>query len=158
MKRFDFSLERLLKLKRQQERLAELEQQRAAIALDVARRRVAEIQNQLAQLAESLTVHVGRTVTPQHFVSGCDMSQQLGQALVAAETAVTEAEREYWTRAEQRAAIATEAEALQSLRKQQWDVHRKDSMQAEQARLDEIGLQRWQAVVPEPETSSENLR
>ncbi len=144
MKRFEFSLERLLKLKRQQERLAELEQQRARLAVDAAKARVDELQTQLARLSHNLHAFVGQAMTPQHWVSNYDLSTQLGSAIMEAEQAVATAEQAYWEKAEARAHMATEVEALQTLRKKQWDQFRQECSQAEQIQLDEIGLRSWQ--------------
>ncbi len=152
MKRFEFSLDRMLKIKRQRQRLAELEQQRARVKVDTAKSRIEELQNQLGRLSENLIAWVGQTMTPHHWVSSYDMSQQIGQALVEAEKEVVSAENFYWEKVEERASIATEVEALQTLRKQKWDLFRQECMQADQARLDEIGMQRWQRHVPAEQT------
>ncbi len=144
MKRFDFSLERLLKLKRQRERLAELDQQRARTAVEAAKLRVDELREQLEQISQNLHTCVGQAVAAQQWVSRYDHSTYLGRALVLAEQAVETAEQQYWQKAEERASIATEVEALQTLRKQQWDNYRQEYLQGEQTRLDEMGMRRWQ--------------
>ena len=40
--------------------------------------------------------------------------------------------------------LATEVEALDTLRQQQWDRWRQEAQKADQDRLDEVGLRRWQ--------------
>jgi hypothetical protein len=54
VQRFEFRLERVLKLKKQREWLAELRQKQARAALDAARAEVAAINEQIAHSAAAL--------------------------------------------------------------------------------------------------------
>src|SRR5947208_3401858 len=60
VKRFEFSLDRLLKVKRQLERLAELEQHRAREAVDRARAVLEDLRAQLNRVSEQFAASVGR--------------------------------------------------------------------------------------------------
>lgn len=145
MKRFEFSLDRLLSLKKQQERLAELEQQRAWQAVEQARQRIRDVEGQILQLSESLGESVRRPIAPDCWVASCDLSNRLGQVLVDARNQLQSAQLEFAEKSDARAKIATEVEALNTLRNQQWELYRREQAQADQARLDEIGLNRWMA-------------
>lgn len=146
MNRFEFSLDRLLKVKRQLERLAELEQQRARDAADQARAKLAGFQDQLARVSEQFTAAVGRPMVPNQWAVASDMSERLGHSIRASEQEVTAAEEKLLAASQERAQLATEVEALATLRQQQWDQWRQEARQADQERLDELIQRRWQAA------------
>ncbi len=146
MKRFEFSLDRLLTIKRQLEKLAELEQQRAADAADRARDKLRGLRDQLVRISERFAAAVGSAMTPQQWGSASDMAERLGESIRAAEDEAAAAERKLAAAAQERAQLATEAEALATLRRQQWDKWRQEAQKADQDRLDELGLRRWQAA------------
>lgn len=143
MKRFEFSLDRLLKVKRQLERLAELEQLRAREALDRARAVLEDLRAQLTRVSEQFTASVGRAMTPHQWSAAADLSERLGQSIRISEQEVEQAEQMLIAAAEHRAQIATEVEALDTLRRQQWEQWQQEAQRADQDRLDELGLRRW---------------
>ncbi len=151
MKRFEFSLDRLLRVKRQLERLAEWEQQRALQAVEQARATVESLRAQLARIADQFNRAIGRTMTPQQWVSAADMAERLGHALRTAEQELTSAEQRLLTAAQERAQLATEVEAIATLRRQQWEQWRREAQKADQEQLDEVGLRLWQSR-PDEET------
>ncbi|MCS6866416.1 MAG: flagellar FliJ family protein [Gemmataceae bacterium] len=153
MKRFEFSLERLLRVKQQLERLAELEQQRAVQAVEQARAAVEHIRTQLARIAESFTQAIGRTMTPQQWVCAADMAERLGHALRTAEQELTSAEQRLLTAAQERAQLATEVEAIATLRRQHWEQWRREAAKADQQQLDEVSLRLWHRR-PDDDTSA----
>jgi flagellar biosynthesis chaperone FliJ len=71
------------------------------------------------------------------------MSERLGQSIHVSEQEVERAEQKLLAAAEQRAQIATEVEALDTLRRQQWEQWQQEARKADQDRLDELGLRRW---------------
>ena len=144
MKRFEFSLDRLLRVKRQLERLAELEQQRAQQAVEQARATLEGFRGRLAEISDRFALSVGRAMTPQQWVSAADMSERLGNSIRAAEHEVTLAEQKLLTAAQERAQLATEVEAISTLRKRQWEQWRQEAEKADQERLDEVSLRLWQ--------------
>ncbi|MBA4065306.1 MAG: flagellar export protein FliJ [Isosphaera sp.] len=146
MKRFEFSLDRLLTIKRQLEKLAELEQQRAAAAVERAREKLRGLREQLARVSERFAAAVGSAMTPQQWGSASDLAERLGDGIRAAEDEAAAAERKLAAAAQERAQVATEVEALATLRRQQWDRWRQEAQRADQDRLDELGLRRWQAA------------
>ena len=143
MKRFEFSLDRLLKVKRQLERLADMEQIRAVQAVDAAEMRVLALNEQLREMAERITSRLGQAFSPGSWVSAYEMSERLGKAIAAAERDVLAAQERMAIAKQERMQVATEVEALASLRTQQHDKWRHDAAAADQERLDEIGLRNW---------------
>lgn len=146
MKRFEFSLDRLLKTKQQLERLAEMELLRAREAADSARAHLSGLQAQLARAADQFGAAVGRAMAPHQWAAASDLTERLGRSIQAAEQGVAEADGKLNAAARERGQLATEVEALTTLRQQQWDQWRHDAQRADQDRLDEVGLRRWMAA------------
>lgn len=144
MKRFEFSLDRLLRVKRQLERLAELEQQRAMDAAERARAKLQGLRDQLAGISDRFVAAVGRAMTPHQWASASDMTERLGNSIHLSEQEVAAAEQKLLSAAQERAQIATEVEAISTLRRQQWELWRQEAQKADQDRLDEVGLRLWQ--------------
>lgn len=144
MKRFEFSLERLLRVKRQQERLAELEQRRAQDAAEQARAKLDAFLGQLSGISDRYAAAIGRVMTPMQWASASDMAERLGHSIRASEAEVTNAEQKLLSAAQERAQLATEVEAIRTLREQQWSAWRQEAQKADQDRLDEVGLRLWQ--------------
>jgi flagellar protein FliJ len=119
VKRFEFSLDRLLKVKRQLERLAELEQQKAETAAREAHAVVVNLKEQLARVADSLNGSVGQAVSPHQWVNAYQLSDRLGQSIAIAEKAVEAAELKLSEARQQRVQVAAEVEALDTLHHQQ---------------------------------------
>ena len=144
MKRFEFSLERLLRVKRQQERLAELEQRRAQDAAEQARARLDGFRDQLSRISDRYAAAIGRIMTPMQWASASDMTERLGNSIRLSEHEVAQAEQKLLTAAQERAQLATEVEAICTLRQQQWTAWRQDAQKADQDQMDEVGLRLWQ--------------
>lgn len=143
MKRFEFSLDRLLKVKKQLERLAELEQNRAREAVDVARAKLEALKEQLARVSDQFAASVGRAMAPYQWAAAADMSERIGQSIRTGEDEVTAAEEKLLRVAQERAALATEVEALSTLREQQWDQWKQEAKKADQDRLEDVTLRLW---------------
>lgn len=63
MQRFEFPLERLLQVKRQLERQAELAQCQARQAVDEAQTELSRLRDQLRRLAQQMTAQVGQLLS-----------------------------------------------------------------------------------------------
>lgn len=150
MKKFEFSLDRLLKVKRQLERLAEMEQLRAREAVDRARSHLQALQDQLNRVADALNASIGQAMTPQQWTSVYDQADRLGQSIRSSEREIEESEQKLQVASQERAQIATEVEALSNLRQQQWDQWKHEAQKADQNRLDEIGMRQWRSARGEP--------
>lgn len=146
MKRFEFSLDRLLRVKRQLERLAELEQSRALGAAEQARATLQGLREQLTRIADRFAASVGRAMAPQQWASASDMTERLGNSIHLSEREVAQAEEKLLAAAQERAQLATEVEAIATLRRQQWDLWRQEAQKADQNQIDEVGLRLWQTA------------
>jgi flagellar export protein FliJ len=144
VKQFEFSLDRLLRLKRQMEHVAELEQRRARQAADQARARLEGLRDQLARISDRFASAVGRAMAPQQWASASDLAERLGQSIHEHEQEVARAEQRLTDATQERAQLATEVEAIATLRGQQWEQWRREAAKADQERLDEVGLRQWQ--------------
>jgi flagellar protein FliJ len=155
MKRFDFSLERVLRLKRQKERLAELEQMKARVAVDEAVAKVESIQMQLLHVAQQVATCVGHVITPSTWSNSYDISVRLNDYLEVARGELQLAEMRFSEATKERISIATEVEAFKSLRSQQWDEYKDENKKAEQIRIDEVISRRRRVAVPQDDKGSE---
>ncbi len=151
MPTFEFPLDRLLRVRRQQERLAEVEALRARAALDVARARVAELKVRLVEVAAGLQSCVGRTMPSHQWAASTDLSARLGQSIGVAEAIAAVAQANFATADRKRAGLAAEVEALQTLRAEHLEAFLHEQNRAIQDRVDEAGLRQWMAEAAESE-------
>lgn len=145
MKRFEFSLDRLLRVKTQLEHIANLELQRAQDAVEKAHANLRMLNDQLSRISDQFATAVGRTMAPQQWASASGMVERVGQSIRIAEREVEETQNKVVQAAQERAQLATEVEALTTLRKQQFEKWQHESQKSAQERLDELVQQRWQA-------------
>ncbi|AWM37676.1 Flagellar FliJ protein [Gemmata obscuriglobus] len=150
MKRFEFPLERLLRVKRQLERIAELELQRAQEATERARAHLQSLRDQLDSLSDKISASVGRVMAPQQWATASGMAERVGQSIQASEREVLTAEQRVLAAAQERTQLATEVEALSTLRRQQADKWQQEVQKHNQNQLDEMVQQRWQAAQGAP--------
>lgn len=143
MKRFQFSLERVLRLKKQRERLAELRLMQARQVLDKHCAEVARIAEQLRQTAAAASRQVGSTLPAGSWIAYYQHAVQLERLLQTAEGRVALARKAVEEAAAARTAVTKEVEALLYLRRNQWELHLEARAQEEQNRLDEVSMRRW---------------
>lgn len=143
MKRFEFRLARVLKLRKQQQWQAELRQQQARALLDAAQLEVMTLEYQLAQYTATLAAQLGQAVDLGSWIVCYEQSGQIGRALDRAEEKVKEAERKLQEADAFRVQKATEVEALKFLRSQEWQAYHHDMERDRQEQLDELSLHRW---------------
>ncbi len=154
MKRFEFSLDRLLRVKRQLERLAELEQRRAQTAVEQARTALQGHRDQLARVSDQFSAAIGRAMPCHQWAFASDMAERLGRSIGQSEQEVAAAEQTLIVAAQERAQLATEVEAIATLRRQQWELWRQEAQKADQERLDEVGLRLWQRARDDDEADA----
>jgi flagellar protein FliJ len=154
VKRFEFSLDRLLRVKRQLERLAELEQRRAQDVVAQTRAKLDALRDQLTRISDRFAASVGRAMAPQQWASAYDMTDRLGKSIHVSEEEVSQAEQKLHVAAQERAQLATEVEAISTLRRQQWELWRQEAQKADQDRLDEVGLRLWQNARDDAEANA----
>jgi flagellar export protein FliJ len=146
VKRFEFRLERVLRLKAQRARLAELCQRRARLAVDAAEARVAALNAELVRNAVGLGEKVGRALPIGAWQDVQTRANLLGRQLTAAEADLRRVAGELEHAAAARAQAVAEEEALLFLRRTAEEAHREAEARAEQVRLDELSLLRWRAA------------
>lgn len=145
MKRFEFRLARVLKLKRQREQLAEIRQKQARAALDAAQAMVAAQEQRLAETADTLAAHLGQALASLTWIALHEQSVQLSRLVQEAEAQEKQAAQKLQEAETQRTQMKQEVEALLFLRRQQWQAYQHDLARAQQEQLDELALVRWKA-------------
>ena len=150
MKRFEFSLDRLLRVKKQLEHIAELEQQRAARGHDAGPGPLQSLHDQLDRISDQISASVGRVMAPQQWASASGMAERVGVHIQASEQEVAAADQRLVAAAQERAQLATEVEALSTLRRQQVEKWQGEAQKADQNQLDEMIQRRWQAAQNAP--------
>ena len=145
MKRFEFKLERVLHFKQQREKMAEVQQKKAAAALKTVEDEIAVLQDRLAETAAVLESRAAGAPELATWLACYAQAGRIGKALEAAEARAQKARRYLLEANAQRRQAAIEAEGILTLRRQQWQVHQKLRRREEQERGDELALRRWQA-------------
>ncbi len=143
MKRFEFSLDRVLKVKAQLKRIAEAEEARANQDVVSARVVVDGLKIQQVRVADTLSGRLGQGVSPCQWVNVFELSENLCRQLAAAEQSAQAAEDKLKTAHEERRVVASEVEALSSIRQQQWDAWKREREAKTQEQLDEVSLRQW---------------
>jgi flagellar FliJ protein len=145
VKRFEFHLDGLLRVKRRQEHLAELEQQKAQFAVHQASARLDHLRDEMARLSDSLAARVGQAVPADRWVTAYDLLDKMGRQIESAEGELQLAERRLDDARQARVQVSTEVEAIDTLRQQRWDQWKQDVARADQERLDELSVRMWSA-------------
>ncbi|QEL13325.1 flagellar FliJ family protein [Limnoglobus roseus] len=156
MKRFEFSMDRVLKVKSQLKRIAEAEEARAEQVFIAARTVVDGVKVQQVRVAEALSGKLGQGVSPCQWVNVFELSENLSRQLAAAEQAASAAEAKWKIAQEERKTVAGEVEALTSLRQQKWDAWKREREAKTQEQLDEISLRRWMAAQEDRNEAARN--
>ncbi len=145
MHRFEFGLERVLRLKQQQEQLAELHQQRARSILEAAIRHRERIRSD-SEAVSALAPTFLKSVDPLGFrIAQVERLDYLRRMLVEAEMQVQSAQRNLIDATARRVEFAKAVEAMRTLRSHEWDRYRRQREHHEQEKLEELALQRWRA-------------
>ena len=155
MKRFEFRLDQVLRLKQQRHKLAELRQREAQAGRDSALAEVAKVQKRLARADSEWAAHYGEAASVAAWVSQSRYRTVLEQNLRAVEAVARAAEQTLQAAAAARAAAAKEEETLVALRDRQWREHQRAAARHERRWLDELGLRRWQSARREAERGAE---
>lgn len=142
MKRFQFRLERLLRLRQQKDRQAEARQQTARQAWESAQAQADALLARLVESASAVEARIGHAIETDRWVA---RFQHMTQVRAALDTAQQNARRAMTTLEaanDLRKVTAAEVDSLQQLREQQWHQHRRETTQAEQRLLDDLYLHR----------------
>lgn len=146
MKKFEFHLDGLLRVKRQLEHLAELEYQKAERRVSEATARVNALCDQLEQASDHMAGRVGHAMAAGEWATAFSRAELLGKQIAAARQDVLAAAQVLDSARRERVQVATEVEALSTLRGQQWEKWRQEVAAADTERLDELALNRWRAA------------
>jgi flagellar FliJ protein len=145
VRRFEFRLERVLKLKKQREWLAEMRQKEARAALDAALAAVAAVNDQIARNAAALAAALAQAGQDGSWLARQQQSVGLGHLLELAEAEAREREVKFREACAARTQVAQEVEALLHLRGEEWQAHRAEVQKAQQEQLDEVGMRLWRS-------------
>lgn len=145
MKRFHFRLERVLALKEQRERLAEMRQQQARARWEEARTQCARIEEELAHATAHTATRLRDAAALGTWQTHYEQAARLGELLAAAQHRLGEAEKLLQEMNRLRIQAAQEVEMLRNLREKEWHNYRREMAQQQQNKLDELGLHRWLA-------------
>jgi flagellar biosynthesis chaperone FliJ len=154
VKRFDFRLERVLRLKKQLEHMAEISQQAAQVQATNAEAHVASLADQLVAMGNEMDLRVGQAEPIDAWRVRFEQGIRTGQALEAASGRARQAAQLLRDANARRARLATEVETLLGLRNQQWQAFARRLNRSEQEQLDELSLRRWRAA---PAAASTNF-
>lgn len=143
MKRFQFRLERVLSLKEQRERLAEMRQQQAHSRWEAARKECVRIEEELARTAARAKEKMRESAALGTWRSHYEQAARLGELLAAAQRRLAESEKLLQEANRLRIQAALEVETLRDLRLKEWQNYRREAARRQQNQLDELGLQRW---------------
>jgi flagellar export protein FliJ len=146
MKRFHFRLERVLSVKEQRERLAEIRQQQAQARLEEARAECARIEEQLTRTTANASVKLREAAALGTWQAHYAQAVVLGELLAAGQRQADAAEAQLQEANRLRIQASLEVEALRALRAREWQSYRKEAARQQQNNLDELGLQRWLAA------------
>ena len=143
MKRFHFRLERVLSLKEQHERVAEIRQQQARARWEEARMECVRIEEQLARTTADAAEKLRTAATLGTWQAHYQQAAHLGERLAAAQRRLAEFEKLLQEANSLRIQAAQEVETLRHLRAREWQAYRKEAARQQQNKLDELDLQRW---------------
>jgi len=146
VKRFHFRLERVLSLKEQRERLAEMRQQQARARWEETRTECVRIEEELSRTAARATERLRAAAALGTWGAYYERTASLSKLLTAAQQQLAEAEKLLQEANQLRIQAAQEVEALRHLRAKEWHNYRKEAARQQQNKLDELGLQRWLAA------------
>ncbi len=146
MKKFEFHLDGLLRVKRQLENLAELEHQKAQMRVAEAVAKVTALSDHLARASDHMAGRVGHAMAAGEWATAFSRAEQLGRQIDAAKQDVLATELALESARRERVQVATEVEALSTLRGQQWEKWRQEVAAADTERLDELAMTRWRAA------------
>ncbi len=145
MRRFHFRLERVLAVKKQREKLAEMRQQQARGQWEEARAECARIEEELLHNAVESAARLRQAAALGTWQAHYERAAQMEEWLRAARRTADEAEARLQEANRLRIQASLEVEALLSLRAREWENYRRDAGRRRQNDLDELGMQRWLA-------------
>jgi flagellar export protein FliJ len=145
MKRFHFRLERVLSVKKQREKLAEMRQQQARAQWEEAKAECTRLEEELLRNAVESAARLRQAAALGTWQAHYERAAMLEQSLRVAQRRADEAEARLQEANRLRIQASLEVEALLTLRTREWETYRRDAERRRQNDLDEVGMQRWLA-------------
>lgn len=145
MKRFVFRLERVLSVKEQRERMAEIRQEQARARLEEAQAACSSIEAEMSRTAAEAATRLRASAALGTWQAPYEQTAVLWRMLTEAQKRAEEAETQLQEANRLRLQASLEVETLRGLRTREWQAYRKEADRQRQNNLDELGLQRWLA-------------
>jgi flagellar export protein FliJ len=145
MKRFTYRLEPVLRLRKQELRMAEWKQLEARRQVDDAVRQLEESQGRLARATEALSQRMGATMPAGEYLGQQDRVQAIQREIAARGRRLAAAQQVWQAASDRRSQLAVQVETLEHLRSLQREEHRRAVEAKKQQQLDEFAVRRWSA-------------
>ncbi len=142
MKKFQFSLERLLQFHQQRQQQAELKLRQAALERAAAAEEVERIRQQITEACQ-LSEVVGGEIDPDTRVNSARLIEFLTRTLTVAQEKLKGADQRFREVREECTKVTQSVEAFLHLRSQQRIEHRDETNRQQQIELDEVVMRRW---------------
>ena len=152
MKKFQFSLERLLRFHQQRQQQAELKLRQAAMVRETAAAEIDYVRQQIAGACQLKEV-VGGEINPSSRMNAARLVEVLGQTLTAAQEKLKAADQRFREVREECTEVTQSVEAFLHLRDQQRIEHRDEATRQQQIELDEVVMRRWSGTTSDPRGS-----
>ena len=142
MKKFQFSLERLLRFHQQRQKQAELKLRQAALERAAAAAEVDRLQQQITEACQLQEVE-GKVIDPDTRVNSARLVEFLTRTLTLAQEKLKAADQRFREVREECTKVTQSVEAFLHLRAQQRIEHRDETNRQQQIELDEVVMRRW---------------
>lgn len=140
-----------MRLKKQAKRLAELDQLATKNKLDSAKLQLRGLEEELSTATNEISQGLGNVVPANQYLLQQDIILKLQQQIERANQHICDVEKAFASASEKRAELATEVEALTTLRTAEQKEHRKAVRNANQEQLDDNAMRGWSSA-PEDNT------
>ena len=142
MKKFQFSLERLLRFHQQRQQQAELKLRQAALERAAAEAEVDRLRQQITDACQ-LSEVVGGVIDPDTRVNSARLIEFLTRTLTVTQEKLKRADQRFRELREECTKVTQSVEAFLHLRGQQQIEHRDETNRQQQIELDEVVMRRW---------------
>ena len=146
MQRFRFSLERVLRLKKQRKRLAEARQAETLARLREIEAEEEVLKRELQKTALGMQEKLAQGLNLTNWLNAFRQAASIGKSMANAQARRLVAVGRVAEAAAALRQVAQETEALIQLRERHWQAYREAVNKTEQIQLDDLGLRRWRGA------------
>lgn len=146
MQRFRFSLERVLRLKKQRKRLAEARQAETLARLREIEAEEEVLKRELQKTALGMQEKLAQGLNLTNWLNAFRQAESIGKSMANAQARRLVAVGRVAEAAAALRQVAQETEALIQLRERHWQAYREAVNKTEQIQLDDLGLRRWRGA------------